>query len=60
MADAALLLNVISGHDRMDSTSAPQPVPDYLAQVDRPISGLRIEADKAGRERLIRSDIGRA
>jgi len=40
--DAALLLSVIAGHDRRDSTSANQPVPDYLAALDRPIRGLRI------------------
>ena len=40
--DAALLLNVISGHDPKDSTCAPAPVPDYLAEIDRPVEGLRI------------------
>ncbi len=29
VADAALVLNVIAGHDPMDSTSANVPVPDY-------------------------------
>jgi aspartyl-tRNA(Asn)/glutamyl-tRNA(Gln) amidotransferase subunit A len=40
--DAALLLNVISGHDRRDSTSVPRDVPDYLKDIDRPLEGLRI------------------
>jgi len=40
--DAALLLNVISGHDPKDTTSAPIDVPDYLSQIDKPIEGLRI------------------
>jgi aspartyl-tRNA(Asn)/glutamyl-tRNA(Gln) amidotransferase subunit A len=40
--DAALMLNVIAGHDRMDSTSAPQPVPDYLKDLNQPVQGLRI------------------
>ena len=31
VADAALLLGAIAGHDPRDSTSAEQPVPDYLA-----------------------------
>ncbi len=30
VTDAALLLNVIAGHDSLDSTSADVPVPDYL------------------------------
>ena len=42
VADAALMMNVISGHDPMDSTSAPMAVPDYLANLDKPIEGLRI------------------
>ena len=42
VADAALLLNVIAGHDRKDSTSAPTPVPDYLKDLERPPKGLRI------------------
>jgi aspartyl-tRNA(Asn)/glutamyl-tRNA(Gln) amidotransferase subunit A len=29
--DAALLLGAIAGHDPRDSTSAPEPVPDYAA-----------------------------
>ncbi|HEX4124990.1 MAG TPA: Asp-tRNA(Asn)/Glu-tRNA(Gln) amidotransferase subunit GatA [Tepidisphaeraceae bacterium] len=40
--DAALLMNVISGHDRMDSTSVPGEVPDYLQGLDEPLKGLRI------------------
>src|SRR5436309_3752638 len=42
VADAALLLGVIAGHDPKDSTSAPTSVPDYLADLDRPVAGLRI------------------
>ena len=42
LADAALLLNVISGHDVNDSTSVPVPVPDYLAALDDAPSPLRI------------------
>lgn len=42
VADVALLMNVISGNDRRDSTSVPLPVPDYLAQLDQPIKGVRL------------------
>jgi aspartyl-tRNA(Asn)/glutamyl-tRNA(Gln) amidotransferase subunit A len=42
VADCALLLNVIAGHDQKDSTSVPESPPDYLADLDRPIEGLRI------------------
>jgi aspartyl-tRNA(Asn)/glutamyl-tRNA(Gln) amidotransferase subunit A len=42
VSDAALLLNVIAGHDRKDSTSVPREVPEHLHDVDRPLEGLRI------------------
>jgi aspartyl-tRNA(Asn)/glutamyl-tRNA(Gln) amidotransferase subunit A len=40
--DAALVLNVISGHDARDSTSVPQPVPDYTTALRDEIKGLKI------------------
>ncbi len=40
--DAALLLKAIAGRDPLDSTSADVPVPDYVAELDQPIAGLRI------------------
>ncbi len=40
--DAALLLGVISGQDALDSTSVPQPVPDYTAALDGNIKGLKL------------------
>ena len=40
--DAATLLSVIAGHDSKDATSPPAPVPDYAAESDNPVAGLRI------------------
>jgi aspartyl-tRNA(Asn)/glutamyl-tRNA(Gln) amidotransferase subunit A len=40
--DAALLLQAIAGHDPSDSTSANVEVPDYLANLDEGVEGLRI------------------
>ena len=40
--DAALLLQAIAGFDPRDSTCVEAPVPDYLAALDEPLSGLRI------------------
>jgi aspartyl-tRNA(Asn)/glutamyl-tRNA(Gln) amidotransferase subunit A len=40
--DAAALLQMAAGHDAMDSTSIPDPVPDYLDGLDAGIEGMRI------------------
>jgi aspartyl-tRNA(Asn)/glutamyl-tRNA(Gln) amidotransferase subunit A len=40
--DAALLLAAISGQDPRDSTSVPQPVPDYASGLNGDIKGLKI------------------
>ena len=42
VSDAARALQVISGHDRRDSTSANKPVPDYLSALNGDIKGLRV------------------
>jgi aspartyl-tRNA(Asn)/glutamyl-tRNA(Gln) amidotransferase subunit A len=44
--DAATLLGVLSGHDRRDSTSVPQPVPDYAAALTGDIRGLKLGLPK--------------
>lgn len=40
--DCATMLGVIAGHDDMDATSSALPVPDYAAEMARPVEGLRI------------------
>jgi len=40
--DVALLLSVIAGKDPRDSTSVDRLVPDYVAALDVPLSGIRI------------------
>jgi aspartyl-tRNA(Asn)/glutamyl-tRNA(Gln) amidotransferase subunit A len=40
--DAALLLQAIAGHDPRDSTSANVKVPDYLAELEGGVSGMRV------------------
>jgi len=40
--DAALLLSVISGPDKYDSTVLHTPVEDYVAQAGKPAEGLRV------------------
>src|SRR5437764_56975 len=65
VADAALLLEVIAGHDPRDSTCVERPVPAYRQALDRPPDGLTVgvarehfgegldpEVDRAVREAL--------
>ena len=40
--DCALMLNAISGHDERDSTSVPQPVPDYTQLANHGLQGLKV------------------
>ena len=42
VADAALVLEVIGGHDPLDSTSIPQPMPSLTDVLDQGVDGLRI------------------
>jgi len=41
-ADLALLMNVMAGHDRRDSTSIERPREDYARELNLPLKGLRI------------------
>src|SRR6201988_749309 len=40
--DAAIMLRTIAGRDPMDSPSAEVPVPDYVAELEKPIRGLKV------------------
>jgi len=42
VADAALLLECMAGHDPGDSTSIPHPFPSLSESLDRGVAGLRI------------------
>src|ERR1700694_3195049 len=44
--DAAIVLRTIAGRDPMDSTSADVPVPDYVAELDKPVRGLKLGVAK--------------
>ncbi|MBI4712984.1 MAG: Asp-tRNA(Asn)/Glu-tRNA(Gln) amidotransferase subunit GatA [Planctomycetes bacterium] len=44
--DAALLMNVIAGYDKQDSTSVNRPVPDFTKGLDGEIRGLKIGVPK--------------
>ncbi len=61
VADAALVLQSIAGHDERDSTSSALPVPDYLSTLTRDVKGLKIglpaEAFGKGLDDEVRSSI---
>src|SRR5439155_776982 len=42
VADAALVLEAIAGHDAADSTASPRPVPSYSAVLEQGVRGLRL------------------
>ena len=45
-SDCALLLNAMAGFDEKDSTSIEKEVPDYSADLEKPLNGLRIGLPK--------------
>ncbi|HEX9134500.1 MAG TPA: amidase family protein, partial [Ktedonobacteraceae bacterium] len=63
--DAALILQAIAGPDPRDSTSSPEPVPDYSAALNGSIKGLRVgvpeeywvEGTQPGVVKAVRNDI---
>ena len=46
VADCAMLMNVVAGHDPKDSTSLHVPVPDYTQFLNKPIRGLKLGIPK--------------
>ena len=46
VADAAVLLQSIAGHDPRDSTSSQKPVPDYLSSLQLGVKGVRLGVPK--------------
>jgi aspartyl-tRNA(Asn)/glutamyl-tRNA(Gln) amidotransferase subunit A len=42
VADAAILMNVLAGYDPADPACRDEPVPDYRADLERPLAGLRL------------------
>lgn len=42
VADAALLMEVVAGHDPLDSTSIPQPAPTLSDALSKGVKGMRI------------------
>ncbi|HEV2471565.1 MAG TPA: Asp-tRNA(Asn)/Glu-tRNA(Gln) amidotransferase subunit GatA, partial [Chthonomonadales bacterium] len=55
--DAALVLNVIAGHDPADSTSVARSVPDYCAACSGDVRGVRIGAPREYLQAGVDSDV---
>lgn len=66
VSDAALMMNVIAGHDPVDSTSIDEktaPVCDYTEKLDEPVEGLKIgivPQFNAGAEKDVQKGIAEA
>ncbi len=59
-ADAGALLGAIAGADPLDPTATQDPVPDYLAGLDRGVRGSRIGYDPAWNEAGVDDDTRKA
>jgi len=46
VTDCALVLNAIAGYDSRDSTSSPEPVPDYTRDLGAGVKGLKLGVPK--------------
>jgi aspartyl-tRNA(Asn)/glutamyl-tRNA(Gln) amidotransferase subunit A len=46
VTDCALVLNAIAGFDNRDSTSVPQPIPDYTKSLSKDLKGLKLGVPK--------------
>ncbi len=57
--DVALLLEVISGHDPRDSTSADKPVPPYLEELQEPLGKLKAGVPKEIFELGLEGEVGK-
>lgn len=59
VTDVALLLNLICGHDPVDSTSVPKEYPDFTAFLDKPVKGMTIGMPREFFDKLENKDVAR-
>jgi aspartyl-tRNA(Asn)/glutamyl-tRNA(Gln) amidotransferase subunit A len=57
VADAALMLGVIAGPDERDPTSSARPVPDYLAALSTPATGMVVGRPRGWFEDSVQSAV---
>jgi len=58
--DAAIIMSAMAGQDRHDSTSLPDPVPDYTKELGRDLKGIRLGVPKEYRVEGIHPQISAA
>ena len=59
-ADAAIMLEAISGLDANDPTSLPAPVPNMLAGINKGVKGIRIGFDEGYASKEVDPELARA
>jgi aspartyl-tRNA(Asn)/glutamyl-tRNA(Gln) amidotransferase subunit A len=57
--DAAMMLNVLAGYDRLDIASVEHPAEDYVAAVKQPVNGFRIGIARAPFFDLLDADVAK-
>src|SRR5256714_3091403 len=58
--DSAMIMNAMAGHDRHDSTSLPDRVPDYTENLGRDLKGIRLGVPKEYRVEGINPQVSSA
>jgi aspartyl-tRNA(Asn)/glutamyl-tRNA(Gln) amidotransferase subunit A len=57
VTDAAMMLNVLAGYDRLDIASVEHPAEDYVAALTQPVGGFRIGIARAPFFDLLDADV---
>ena len=60
VTDAAMMLSVLAGYDRMDITSVEHPIEDYMAEMKQPVSGFRLGILRSPYFDLLDADVAKA
>src|SRR5207253_4854483 len=58
--DAAIMLNVLAGYDKLDIASVEHPREDYVTAMKQPVSALRIGIPRGPYFDLLDADVGKA
>jgi aspartyl-tRNA(Asn)/glutamyl-tRNA(Gln) amidotransferase subunit A len=58
--EAAMVLEVLAGHDPADETTSRRPVPQYTAELDKPVRGLKVGLPRTGFFDSLEPDVAQA